>query len=86
MQATFIVKNLTEAYVDQVKRMEAIPAFRMLDAESRGDLAHCIKGKIGNGSFRDRVDLNSILKKDVVQAWFSISPRRGYMLFTFTIQ
>ncbi len=85
MRVTFIVKNLTDEYVDSIKRMEAIPAFRTLDAQSRGDLRHCVSEKIGNGSFRDRVDLNSILKGDTVQAWYTISPRKGYLLFTFTI-
>lgn len=86
MKATFIVRDLTDAYIDSIKSMEAIEAFHLLDKHAHGDLKRNVSEKLGNGSFRDRVDLNSILKRDVVQARFSIAPRKGYLLFTFTFQ
>jgi hypothetical protein len=41
--------------------------------------------KIGNGSFRDAVDLNHILKNCATQWSYKIESRKGYKLATFNI-
>jgi hypothetical protein len=41
--------------------------------------------KIGNGSFRDAVDLNHILKNCATQWSYKLEPRKGYKLATFNI-
>lgn len=46
-----------------------------------GNLA---KMKIGNGSFRDQVDLNQMLRRPH-RVQCMLEPRRGYKLATFTI-
>lgn len=40
--------------------------------------------KIGNGSFRDRVDLNQLLRTPH-EVTCTLAPRRGYILATFEI-
>ena len=86
MKATYILKDKSDSYIDSIKRMEALEAFRYLAEQSHGQYAYNVSQKIGNGSFRDKVELNQIMRRDVVQAWFSFAPRKGYILVTFTIQ
>jgi hypothetical protein len=44
-----------------------------------------IKVKIGNDSFRDKVELNQIIRKDYAIE-FKIEPRKGYKLVTFEVR
>jgi hypothetical protein len=43
-----------------------------------------ITAKVGSGQFRDRVELNQIMRKDF-KVNYSLSPRRGYKLATFNV-
>lgn len=86
MKVTYILKDKSESYIDNIKAMQAMQAFDYLNKESNGAYAYNVSQKIGNGSFRDRVELNQIIRKPVVQAWFSFAQRKGYVLCTFTIQ
>jgi len=85
MQVTYILKDKSESYIDGIKAMPALHAFDYLNKAAHGQYAYNVSQKIGNGSFRDKVELNQIMRKEVIQAWFSFSPRKGYILCTFTI-
>ncbi len=85
MKATYILKDKSDSYIDNIKSMQALQAFDYLNKEANGKYAYNVSQKIGNGSFRDKVDLNQIMRKETVQAWFSFEPRKGYILCTFTI-
>ena len=86
MKITYILKDKSDSYIDRIKAMPALHAFDYLNKESNGQYAYNVSQKIGNGSFRDKVELNQIMRKETLQAWFSFEPRKGYILATFTIQ
>lgn len=86
MKVTYILKDKSDSYLDNIKAMQAIEAHRYLNDAANGAYAYNVKQKIGNGSFRDKVELNQILRKNTIGAWFSFEPRKGYVLATFTIQ
>lgn len=88
--ATAIIRNLSQAFWEG--NGESIPSFLAQSPKEkwerlnslRRDLDKCISVRIGNcDSFRDKVELNSILKgPHSVEC--TIEPRRGYKLATFT--
>lgn len=84
MKVTFILKGLTDAAHATLAAMPDAERFAKLDKWARGDLAHCVKEKIGDGSFRDRVDLNAMMRAPVTWA-YTLEPRRGYRLATFDV-
>jgi hypothetical protein len=86
MKATFILKDKSGSYIDNIKAMPAMQAFDYLNKEANGAYAYNVSQKIGNGSFRDKLELNQIMRKQTVQALFGFEPRKGYILCTFTIQ
>ena len=86
MKVTYILKDKSDSYINGIKAMQALQAFDYLNKESHGQYAYNVSQKIGNGSFRDKVELNQIMRKEIIQAWFSFEPRKGYILVTFTIQ
>lgn len=83
MKVTFILQDLTEDYLNSIKSRESIDCYQFLNKQSYGDMKHCIKQKIGNGSFRDRVELNQLLRTAKNPA-VKFESRRGYILSTFT--
>ena len=85
MNVTFIIRNLTEATLQELQGMESRAAFDRLHKWASGDLRHCVSVKFGpSNAFRDRVDANSLLKAGCTMA-FKIEPRKGYKLTTFTL-
>jgi hypothetical protein len=46
--------------------------------------SYCVKIKIGNGQFRDAVELNSMMR-DPCTYTYKLEPRRGYKLVTFEV-
>ena len=86
MKITYILNDKSESYIDSIKAMQAIDAHKFLNDASNGPYAYNVKQKIGNGSFRDKVELNQIMRKAAIGAWVSFEPRKGYLLATFTIQ
>lgn len=92
MKVTFILKNLSNEFYngfgDSIVGLNNISDKEKFDKLSRmanGDLRDNVKMKSGNGSFRDRVELNSIIKKPYT-CQYEISPRKGYNLVTFDIK
>ena len=84
MKATATLHNLTDSFYDDLQLLTPSDQFSKLN-ELRIDLPHCIKLKIGNDSFSDRVDLNSIMKR-AHTVTSKIEPRRGYKLMTFNFE
>ena len=88
MRVTFILKNLSDAFFDGLG--DGVPGLNnMSDADKLGYLFRkCrdlqVTHKIGNGSFRDRVDLNTIMRSQV-QIAYKLEPRKGYKLATFDV-
>lgn len=84
MQTTFIVKDLPDDMLGGVMAMNPREAHDKLTKWALGDLKHCVSVKYGRGSFGCRVDWNGLLKRDKPMT-FSIGPRKGYKLITFTM-
>jgi len=88
MNVTFILRDFDDSFFNgfgsQIKGL-----LNMSDAEKFKHLNKLVQDglvtvKIGTGQFNDRVELNSIMRGDV-RFDFSLSPRRGYKLATFSI-
>jgi hypothetical protein len=91
VKVTFILKSLSDVFykgngdsIQGLDNMGALDQFRYLSKAANGDLRHCVKQRIGNGSFRDQVDLSSMLRGPV-DITCNRSPRRGYVLATFEV-
>jgi len=83
MKVTVTLHNLSDSFYTELSLLSPADQFARLN-KLRHDLPHCIKLKIGNGSFRDAVDLNSLMKREHTFT-VKIEPRRGYKLATFTV-
>ena len=83
MKITATLHNLTDGFYAEFAALSPADQFAKLN-KLRIDLPHCIKLKIGNDSFRDRVDLNSLMKRTHTVT-SKIEPRRGYKLATFEV-
>lgn len=84
LKVTFQLKDLSDTFYLELKEIDAIgDKFNFL--RSHKDLKiHCRIGN--NGSFRDQVALNSALRDGQRRfKSFSVSPRRGFVLATFTV-
>ena len=84
MKATATLHDLWDSFYAELSLLTPAEQFARLN-KLRIDLPHCIKVKIGNDSFRDRVDLNSLLKRPHTVT-SKIEPRRGYKLATFNFE
>jgi hypothetical protein len=84
MKVTATLHDLTDIFYDDLRLLTPSDQFAKLN-KLRIDLPHCIKLKIGNASFRDRVDLNSLMKRPHTVT-SKIEPRRGYKLMTFNFE
>lgn len=85
MKVTFTIKNLTDKTHQDLAEMTHAERFAQLTKWAFGDLRHCVSQKIGTGQFRDRVELNQIMRGQDVRFEYKIEPRRGYKLATFNI-
>lgn len=91
MKATFILKGLShDFYHGCTLHGHTYPAFLELDNAGKwarlSDMAHKpeydVSIKVGNGSFRDRVELNALLRNPNIVTC-TLEPRKGYKLVTF---
>ena len=87
MKITVILKDKSDAFYNGNERivgllqMDDVKKFQRLNElvfEGRAT------SKVGNGSFRDKVELNQILRKPRT-IHFKLEPRKGYKLATFDI-
>jgi hypothetical protein len=88
MKITFILKDFDDTFFDGFGG-SIVGLLNMPDAEKFTKLNNMsvqnqVQMKIGNGSFRDRVDLNSLLRGSCAYR-FKLEPRRGYKLATFDV-
>lgn len=92
MKATAILKDMSDLFYDGYTiGNESRPGFRNLDAAGKwqecrrvcGDASYKATLKIGNGSFRDQVDLNGLLQRGGRVITCKEEPRKGYRLITF---
>lgn len=95
MKVTFILENKSECYfkgnaerlpeghVMRVVGLDNLPSnaarFAQLQKDTNNGFA---KMKVGSGAFRDRVELNQILRKSPEPS-YKLEPRKGYKLATF---
>lgn len=89
MKVTFILKDLAAAFYEGgsyslgLNNLNDFEKFLYLkDRAARKELNISIK--IGNGSFRDRVELNQKLRESI-NINYKLEPRVGYKLATFEI-
>ena len=89
MRITFILKDLTDAFYEGVGE-SIVGLLNMADADKFAKLNKMaqdkrVKMKIGNDSFRDKVELNQMLRNSCTYV-FKLEPRKGYKLATFEIE
>ena len=89
MRCTFILKDLTDAFYEGTEGGSIVGLMSMSDREKWDKLNRMANQKlatlkIGSGQFRDRVDLNQILRGPCAFS-FKLEPRKGYRLATFDI-
>ena len=88
MKITFILKDLTDAFYEGFGE-SIVGLLNMADPDKFAKLnkmAHekRVKMKIGNDSFRDKVELTQMLRSPCAYS-FKLEPRKGYRLATFEI-
>ena len=91
MKVTFICKNLTEIFyngnggsIQGINNLCDLDRLEKLFKYS-GLQEYDISSKIGNGSFRDKVDLNSLKRKGWKVKSYKLENRKGYKLITFEV-
>jgi hypothetical protein len=88
MKITAILKDFTQEFyiggrgIHGINNMTDVARF---DYFKKMALDKSLTLKIGNGSFRDAVDLNHMLKSGATQWSYKLEDRRGYKLATFNI-
>lgn len=85
MKVTYTLKDLSNVWYAKIAEMGDEERFRYLAKQANGgDLQGCVKQKVGTGQFRDKVELNQMLRKEV--RWeYKLEPRKGYKLATFIL-
>ena len=68
------------------EQSDAREVFNLLAKYAAGDLKHLFSMKIGNGSFRDKVEFNSIIKScPLDHICYTFQQTRGYWIITFSV-
>lgn len=84
MKITYTLTDLSDSFYNDIKQLSEIDVFNKLNGYAFGDFKMYVSQKIGNGSFRDKVELNQIMR-NVKSISYKIEPRKGYNLATFEI-
>jgi hypothetical protein len=89
MKITFTLKDLSEQFFTGSGDIVGFAALsddskfsKLLKMSEQGGMG--VKAKIGAGAFRDRVELNQLMRKPCAYI-FKLEPRRGYQLATFEV-
>ena len=85
MLAKIIFRGDIDWLTAKVKEQaDAREVFKLLAKYAAGDLKHLFSLKIGNGSFRDKVEFNSLIKScRPDHICYSFQQARGYLVITF---
>lgn len=91
MKATAIIRDMSDQFWNGFG--DSIPAFLSRTALSQfqrveiltHEMPRNVSLKIGNGSFRDRVEWNQLFRDSRDKISATIEPRRGYKLITFEL-
>jgi hypothetical protein len=89
MRCTFILKNLTDAFYEGSESGSIVGLMSLSDKDKWDKLNRMANQqlttlRIGSGQFRDRVELNQMLREPCTFS-FKLEPRKGYRLATFDI-
>ena len=91
MKVTFICKNLTDVFycgnggsIQGINNLSDLDRLEKLFKYS-GLPEYQIMSKIGDGSFRDKVDLNALKRKGWSVDNYKLENRKGYKLLTFEV-
>lgn len=85
MKITFTIKDKSESFYENLAALSDVEKFAYLNKNAHGTYAmHGLSMKIGTGQFRDKVELNQIMRTTPVYA-YTLGNRRGYKLATFEI-
>ena len=84
IKVMFILKNLTDEFYNGGGVLDLTGLLNMADREKFNYLSRmrhhlAITMRIGNGTFREQVELNAMLRLQPAVG-FSLQPRRGYKL------
>lgn len=92
MKVTFICKGLTEVFyegnggsIQGINNLSDLERLEKLFKYS-GLPEYQIASKIGNNSFRDKVDLNALKRKGWEVESYKLENRKGYKLITFEVK
>ena len=91
MKVTFICKNLTDVFYNgnggSIKGINNLSDLERLEKlfNCSGLPEYQITSKVGNNSFRDKVDLNALKRKGWKVESYKFENRKGYKLLTFEI-
>ena len=89
MKCTFILKDKTEEFYEGTPSGSIVGLLKMSDKDKWEKLTRMANQnlatlKIGSGQFRDKVELNQMLRQPCTFS-FKLEPRKGYRLATFDI-
>lgn len=77
--------NIAWLTAEVKEQADAREVFKLLAKYVAGDLKHLFSLKMGNDSFRDRVEFNSIIKSCPLEnICYSFQQTRGYWVITFS--
>ena len=83
MKTTFTIKDMTQSFYDSLDAMTPREAQVYLNANAYGSYAmYGLKCKVGNDSFRDKVELNQIIRSPTLKTTYKREARKGYFLIT----
>ena len=83
MKVTATLHTLSDNFYSELIGMEPREVHDYIN-RLKNDLPHCIKMKVGNGQFRDAVELNQLKRGPCAPCvTYKLEPRRGYKLATF---
>lgn len=92
LKVAYILKNLTDCFyngngdsIEGLLNLNDRAKFDKLNKCAFGDLRDNVKQKIGSGQFRDKVELNQMLRVVDQKIQFKLEDRKGYKLATFLI-
>jgi hypothetical protein len=87
MFAKFIFRGDIDWLVHKVKEQaDARAVFSLLHGYTFGDFKNLFSLKIGNGSFRDKVEFNSLIKScRPDHICYKFQQTRGYWVITFAV-